>query len=76
MPPALNRSAIVVTPKQPFVAWLHAADPTSVEIGPEEICEATVYLLPDASAVCHVIRSASPADGPRSGFPSMYSINR
>ena len=26
----LNRSAIVVTPKQPFLDWLHAADPTSL----------------------------------------------
>jgi len=25
----LNRSAIVVKPKQPFLDWLHAADPTS-----------------------------------------------
>ncbi len=25
----LNRSAIVVKPKQPFLDWLHTADPTS-----------------------------------------------
>jgi hypothetical protein len=28
----LNRSAIVVKPKQPFLDWLHAADPTSLEL--------------------------------------------
>ena len=28
----LNRSAIVVKPKQPFLDWLHAADPTSQEL--------------------------------------------
>jgi hypothetical protein len=27
-----NRSAIVVTPKQPFLDWLHATDPTSIEL--------------------------------------------
>jgi hypothetical protein len=26
---SLNRSAIVVIPKQPFLDWLHAADPTT-----------------------------------------------
>jgi hypothetical protein len=25
----LNRSAIVVRPKQPFLDWLHAVDPSS-----------------------------------------------
>ena len=28
----LNRSAIVLRPKPPFLEWLHAADPTSVTL--------------------------------------------
>ena len=28
----LNRSAIVVKPKQPFLEWIHAADPTSLDL--------------------------------------------
>lgn len=29
---ALHRSAIIVTPKQPFLDWPHAVDPTSSEL--------------------------------------------
>jgi len=28
----LNRSAIVVKPKEPFLDWLHAADPSSRDL--------------------------------------------
>ena len=28
----LNRSAVVVKPKQPFLDWLHAADPSSQDL--------------------------------------------
>jgi hypothetical protein len=30
--PTLNRSAIVVTPKQPFLDWLHTTDAMSAEL--------------------------------------------
>jgi hypothetical protein len=44
----LNRSAIVVKPKQPFLDWLQAADPTSHEITLGEVCrEPTIYLIPE-----------------------------
>ena len=43
----LNRSAIVVKPRQPFLDWLHAADPTSRHIALPEIAEdPTIYLIP------------------------------
>jgi len=43
----LNRSAVVVTLKQPFLDWLHGADPTSLDLALEDISEPTIYLLPD-----------------------------
>ena len=33
----LNRSAIVVTPKQPFLDWLQTVDPTSPTITLQEL---------------------------------------
>lgn len=44
----LNRSAIVVRPKQPFLDWLHAADPTSRELTLRDVAqELTIYLIPE-----------------------------
>ena len=44
----LNRTAIVVRPGQPFLDWLHGADPTSIELRVEDLRrEPTVYLLPE-----------------------------
>ena len=44
----LNRSAIVVKPKQPFLEWLHAADPTSRKLSlPDLVREPTIYLIPE-----------------------------
>jgi|SRR5450755_4681168 hypothetical protein len=44
----LNRSAIVVKPKQQFLDWLHAADPTSSTISLIEVQrEPTIYLIPE-----------------------------
>jgi hypothetical protein len=44
----LNRSAIVVKPRQPFLDWLHTADPTSHRL---TLCELTreprIYLIPE-----------------------------
>jgi hypothetical protein len=44
---SLNRSAVIVTPKQPFLDWLHRADPTSRALSLEAVSEPTIYLLPD-----------------------------
>ena len=44
----LNRTAIVVKPGQPFLDWLHRADPTSGGLSLEDLQrEQTVYLLPE-----------------------------
>ena len=41
----LNRSAIAVTPRQPFLDWLHSADPTSSELTLNDLSqEPTIYL--------------------------------
>ena len=45
---AVDRSAIVVTPKQPFLDWLHAVDPTSSELKLADLSiEPTIYLIPE-----------------------------
>ena len=44
----LNRSAIVVKPKQRFLDWLHAADPTIRGITLSDVTgEPTIYLIPE-----------------------------
>src|SRR5215472_11205211 len=44
----LNRSAIVVKPKQAFLDWLHSADPTSVDLTLLDLVrEQTIYLIPE-----------------------------
>lgn len=44
----VNRSAIVVKPRQPFLDWLHAADPTSGKLTLQELTQdPTVYLIPE-----------------------------
>lgn len=45
----LNRSAVVIRPKQPFLEWLHGADPTSRHIALEELSrDPAIYLVPEA----------------------------
>jgi hypothetical protein len=47
----LNRTAIVVKAKQPFLDWLRSVDPTSDELTLEEVnAEPTVYLLPECGS--------------------------
>jgi hypothetical protein len=45
----IHRSAVAVLPAQPFLDWLHPADPTSA--APKSLndlrLEPTIYLLPD-----------------------------
>ena len=44
----LNRSAIVVKPKQAFLDWLHAADPSSRDLTLLDLVrEPTIYLIPE-----------------------------
>jgi len=45
--PTLNRSAVIVTPKRPFLDWLHNADPTNLTLTLEDVSEPTIYLLPE-----------------------------
>lgn len=43
----LNRSAIVVKPRQAFLDWLHKVDPTSHELTLQDVSrEPTIYLIP------------------------------
>jgi len=45
---AINRTAIVVRPGQPFLDWVYRADATSNELSLEELRrEPKVYLLPE-----------------------------
>jgi len=44
---ALNRSAVVVTPREPFVAWVRGLDEDSQDITAAEICQPALYLLPE-----------------------------
>jgi hypothetical protein len=45
---SINRSAVIVTPAQPFLDWLHRADPTSAELSLADLRqEPTIYLLPE-----------------------------
>ena len=47
----LNRTAIMVMPGQPFLDWLHRADPTSGGLSLEDLRrEPTVYLLPQCES--------------------------
>ena len=46
--PALNRSAVLVTPRQPFVDWLRSVDTSSADLEVEDVCAPTIYLLAGA----------------------------
>ena len=53
----LNRSAIVVKPKQPFLDWLHAADPTSRKLTLLDVTlEPTIYLIPECDTDADVAK--------------------
>ena len=44
----INRSAVAVMPAQPFLDWLHQADPTSAYLSLNDLrLEPTIYLLPE-----------------------------
>ena len=47
----LNRSGVIVRPKQPFLDWLHTADPTSHELTLLDLVQdPTIYLIPECDA--------------------------
>jgi len=47
----LNRSAIVVTPKQPFLDWHHSIDPTKWPLTLSDLAkEPIIYLLPECDS--------------------------
>ncbi len=51
----LNRSAIVVKPKQAFLDWLHTVDPTSHSLALRELVgEPTIYLIPECDTDAEV----------------------
>jgi len=53
----LNRSAVMVKPRQPFLDWLHAADPTGGSITLGELGQdPTIYLLPECETAGDVQR--------------------
>src|SRR5713226_1624385 len=61
---SLNRTAAVVTAKQPFLDWLHSVDPTSRHLTLADLNqEPSVYLLPDsdsdAKAARHMRKSCT-----------------
>jgi hypothetical protein len=48
---SVNRTAVVVRAKQPFLDWLHSADPTSRHLTlPDLNQEPSIYLLPDSDS--------------------------
>jgi hypothetical protein len=51
----LNRSALVVKPKQPFLEWLHSADQTSHRLTLVDLSrEPTIYLIPECDTPADV----------------------
>jgi hypothetical protein len=46
----INRTALIVTPKQPFVDWLLALDPTGGLTLAEAREDTTVFLVPDQAS--------------------------
>jgi|SRR5690349_1583882 hypothetical protein len=47
----VNRTAVVVTAKQPFLHWLQSVDPTSHDMTLDNLNEdPSIYLLPDSDS--------------------------
>lgn len=43
----INRAAVIVKPKQPFVDWANSLDDDGVKFDPEKMIEHHVYLIDD-----------------------------
>ena len=47
----VNRTAVIIIAKQPFLDWLQAVDPTSRQLKLDDLnMEASIYLLPDSDS--------------------------
>jgi hypothetical protein len=47
----VTRSAVILTPKQPFLDWLHAVDPTSAGLTLEDLGDdASIYLVEECES--------------------------
>lgn len=54
---SLNRMAVIVRAKPPFLDWLHAVDPTSHDLTIGDLNhEPSVYLLPEAESGSEAVR--------------------
>ena len=46
----LNRTAVMIVPKQPFLDWLRGVDPSNRDLTMEEVCaDPSIYLLPECA---------------------------
>ncbi len=55
---AINRSALIVKPAQPFLDWLHQVDLTSARLTLEDLQrEPTIYLVPECDSEDQAIES-------------------
>jgi len=55
-----NRLAILVKPKQPFLSWLHTADPTSRSLTLQDLREeSTIYLIPEVTRTLRSTKSCA-----------------
>ena len=43
----LNRTAVIVKPKQPYIEWANSLDDDGVKLDPNSIPEHTIYLIDD-----------------------------
>jgi len=64
-PPTINRNALIIVPKQPFLDWLHDADPTSHHLVLSDLrMEPNICLIPECdnedAAVCYLKRCYEP----------------
>ena len=47
----VNRSAVIVTPRQPFLEWLRAVDPSNAELTLSDLAEEPdIYLVPECES--------------------------
>ena len=47
----VNRTAVIIIAKQPFLDWLHAVDPTSRQLKLDDLnVEPSIYLLPNSDS--------------------------
>lgn len=63
----INRSAIILIPKQPFLDWLNAVDPSSIEVSLSDLAEEPdVFLVPECESDAEFDRTL------RKFFPTIF----